>query len=378
MTRRRLKKIERLAGDISHPVAKLRFLQFTLHEPSWRSAKTRVLTAFIAAWLLFTVPKLSPAAHEVSVSPVAAPEAPVMVHLKAQEGIWQIEKTDRFETYSNGLRIDNQFSVANHRRSYLAFPIDRPQDLRGERRTVPAGIVFHTTESRQIPFQAGEDSALKRTSESVIAYVKRKKAYNFLIDRFGRVHRVVLESDAANHAGNSIWSDEKWLYVNLNESFLGISFEAQTQPGQTEATVNPAQMWSAGLLTAVLRQRYGIPASNCVTHAQVSVNAAGLRIGYHTDWASSFPFVDAGLPDNYTLPLPAVYLFGFGYDADFARRAGARLYQEAERSEEVLREHAAEASLDLPAYRKALQERYRRLVTLVRENRAEQMDHEDF
>ena len=34
--------------------------------------------------------------------------------------------------------------------------------------------------------------------------------YNFLIDRFGRVYRVVQESDAANHAGNSIWAEPSW------------------------------------------------------------------------------------------------------------------------------------------------------------------------
>jgi N-acetyl-anhydromuramyl-L-alanine amidase AmpD len=45
---------------------------------------------------------------------------------------------------------------------------------------------------------------LKRIGESLLAYVRRKQAYNFVIDRFGRVYRVVPESDAANHAGNSI------------------------------------------------------------------------------------------------------------------------------------------------------------------------------
>jgi len=42
------------------------------------------------------------------------------------------------------------------------------------------------------------------------------------------------------------------------------------------------------MLTDMLRKRYGIPAGNCVTHAQVSVNPSNLLIGYHIDWASSF------------------------------------------------------------------------------------------
>jgi hypothetical protein len=160
--------------------------------------------------------------------------------------------------------------------------------------------------------------------------------------------------------------------LNLNQSFLGVAFETQTSPGQAETAVNPAQVRSAALLTEMLRQRYGIPAGNCVTHAQVSVNASNLRIGYHIDWASSFPFDQLGLPDNYALPLPAVALFGFEYDASFEHQAGARLYQEAQLAEQVLRDRAAAAHLQVPVYRKALQERYRSQLAAVDASRTEQ------
>jgi len=63
------------------------------------------------------------------------------------------------------------------------------------------GIVFHTTESLQIPFEAQRNRALKRIGESLLQYVGRRCAYHYLIDRFGRVFRVVAEQDAANHAG---------------------------------------------------------------------------------------------------------------------------------------------------------------------------------
>lgn len=142
---------------------------------------------------------------------------------------------------------------------------------------------------------------LQRIGESLIEYVQRKRAYHFLIDRFGRVYRVVAETDAANHAGFSVWADESSVYVNLNESFLGVSFEAETQPGQMQPSVSPAQVRAAAMLTEMLRSRYAIPAANCVTHAQVSVNPSNMRVGYHTDWASSFPFEELGLPDNYAL-----------------------------------------------------------------------------
>ena len=55
-----------------------------------------------------------------------------------------------------------------------------------------------------------------------------------MIDRFGRVFRIVRESDSANHAGNSVWADQHWVYVNLNESFFGVAFEAQTQAERIE------------------------------------------------------------------------------------------------------------------------------------------------
>jgi len=353
-------------------------------DPPRMSYKSRLLVWCQVVLLLFTAPTLAPEVRTAGRTPngiapfsVVVSPGPAKVRVDETREIWQVERTDAFETYTNGLRIDNRFSVANHPRSYLAFSVARPDDVRGERRSVPAGIVFHTTESRQAPFEAEQNSALKRIGESLLDYVKRKRAYNFLIDRFGRVYRVVRESDAANHAGNSIWSDPTWLYLNLNQSFLAVSFETRTLPGQEEAAVNPAQVRSAALLTEMLRKRYGIPAGNCVTHAQVSVNLSNQLIGYHIDWASSFPFDQLGLPDNYALPLPAVSLSGFGYDSNFARRAGVRLYQEAQLAEQVLRERAADAHLKVPTYRKALQEKYQRQLTAVRDNDAGRMDQEE-
>jgi hypothetical protein len=71
---------------------------------------------------------------------------------------------------------------------------------------------------------------LQRLGESLLEYVRRRRAYNFLIDRFGRVYRY-RGGNGLGHAGYSVWSDGKWLYLNLHESFLGISFEAKQFPG---------------------------------------------------------------------------------------------------------------------------------------------------
>jgi hypothetical protein len=206
------------------------------------------------------------------------------------------------------------------------------------------GIVYHTTESLQAPFEPSQNTVLKRVSESVLEYVRRRRAYNFLIDRFGRVYRIVRESDAANHAGHSIWADDSSIYVNLNDSFLGVSFEAETG----SLRVNPAQVRAGAILTEMLRSRYRINPLNCVTHAQVSVNPSNYQIGYHTDWASSFPFERLGLPDNYARPLPSLTLFGFEYDSAFVDRVGPRLAEAAHQS--------------LAAERKPLRQRYLRMA----------------
>ncbi len=376
---------EWLAGQIENPVLRLRFVRAAMvsrqrrHAPRM-SGRSWLLVWFPVVLFLFTAPGQAPRAQASKPirrgQAVAAVSWPAAVRVARTPEIWQVERTDAFETYSNGLRIDNRFSIDNRRRSYLVFSAARPEDDQGERRSDPAGIVFHTTESPQAPFEAEENSTLKRIGESLLNYVRLKRSYNFLIDRFGRVYRVVRESDAANHAGNSIWADPEWVYLNLNQSFLGVSFETRTLPGQVEAAVNPAQMRSAALLTEMLRRRYGIRAGNCVTHAQVSVNAASQLIGYHLDWASSFPFGELGLPDNYALPLPAVALFGFEHDAGFARKAGGRLFREAQLGEQALGDRASAAHMEVHAYREALRRGYLRQLAVVRAD-ADRMEQEE-
>ena len=290
--------------------------------------------------------------------------------------IWQVEETKEFDSYSNGLRIENRFAIRTRPRSYLAFSTARPDEMRGEPGSLPVGIVFHTTESLQAPFEASQNKVLKRVGESLAEYVRRRHSYNFLIDRFGRVFRVVQESDTADHAGHSVWANEEHFYVNLNDSFLGVSFEAQTVAGQEESQVSPAQLRGAGMLTEMLRSRYRIPASNCVTHAQVSVNPSNMQVGYHTDWASSFPFEGVGLPDNYGAASPALRLFGFQYDASFAQRGGARLQESAAEAEGQVRDWAAAEHLTLAAFRKRLQKRYWSLVGIVKRGAAPGSDAE--
>jgi hypothetical protein len=239
-------------------------------------------------------------------------------------------------------------------------PLTRGSQPRpGPRRERPAGIVFHTTESDLEPFEASRNRALKRAGTGLLLYVRNRRAYHFVIDRFGRAWRIVAESDAANHAGHSVWGDANWLYVDLNASFLGVAFEASSQTDQP--TINPAQLHTALVLTQMLRGKYAIAAENCVTHAQVSVNPDNMRIGWHTDWGSSFPFREMGLPNNYETPNPALYQFGFEYDPGYLRSTGPELWKGLALAEARVREAAAEHGMKVAEYRGILRQRYRDL-----------------
>lgn len=111
----------------------------------------------------------------------------------------------------------------------------------------------------------------------------------------------------------------------------------------------------------MLRGKYAIAAENCVTHAQVSVNPDNMRIGWHTDWGSSFPFREMGLPNNYETPNPALYQFGFEYDPGYLRSTGPELWKGLALAEARVREAAAEHGMKVAEYRGILRQRYRDL-----------------
>jgi hypothetical protein len=295
---------------------------------------------------------------------LAVPRGAPSGEARENAAVWQVEQTGTSEVFSNGLRIDTRFTVKNRPRLYTAFERDGPSSIKRVRRSQPAGIVYHTTESCQAPFEARDTPVLQRLGESLLDYVRRKCAYHYLIDRFGRVYRVVAESDAADHAGYSVWADTDWFYLNLNEAFLGVSFEARTEPTQNGAIANPAQVRAAAMLTEMLRSRYRIPAGNCIPHAQVSVNPSNMLIGYHTDWSVGFPFAELGLPDNYQLPLPALWAFGFDYEPAWLISSG--LAPGIRLAQRDIAQYATAAGVRPPVYRKALRERYKAWLAEMR------------
>ena len=293
--------------------------------------------------------------------------APGLASAERFPDVWLVEENAERAEYSNGLQIDCRMEVSNRPRSYAVFDATRPDRGPLEWRKDPAGIVFHTTESMQVPFEPVQNRALQHITGGLVEFVRDKRAYHFLVDRFGRVHSIVKESDAANHAGHSVWADDKWLYLNLNDSFFGVSFEAQTHHGEGSTPITPAQAHSGALLVEMLRARYRIAARNCVTHAQVSVNPSNMLIGYHTDWAGNFPFVEIGLPDNYAQPPPAMELFGFKYDTAFVKATGARLWQGLALAEDQVRSQSAARKLEVAQYRSILQKKYKDVMVTLKE-----------
>ena len=367
LLRRRLRtrhvQMARIAGTIGDPVSRLRFLKTAMAQSSV-AARLRlywmVWSALLLTMLIPSLVKRAAGSPEPLKVRVVRPAAPLTRDAVQVAPVWQVEKAGDSEVYSNGLRIDTRFTVLNHPRLYLAFPRDGNHSSGAIPRSQPVGIVYHTTESQQAPFVAQDNRVLMRLGESLLEYVRRERAYHYLIDRFGRVYRVVAESDAANHAGYSVWADDKWLYVNLNDSFFGVSFEAQSHLGQGEGVASPAQVRAAAMLTEMLRSRYQISAENCVTHAQVSVNPSNMHVGYHTDWAAGFPFEALGLPDNYGLPLPSLWAFGFAHEP------ANRISPAVQLAEQDLSSNAARSGMPLEAYRKRLQKQYRECLAQSR------------
>ena len=239
------------------------------------------------------------------------------------EKVWMVEQGDGFERYSNGARIINSYETGNRPRRYLTFGRGGQE---GGEQTAPVGIVYHTSESDLVPFVEDNSGSIEYRSKNLLAYVRDHKSYNYVIDRFGQIYRVVRDEDAAFHAGNSVWSDGRATFFGLNESFLGVCFETKADVGEGGEQLTEAQVLAGRLLTQVLRSRHQIEDANCTAHGLVSVNPSNGRIAFHHDWARGFPFGAMGLSDKYAVPPASVAELGFGYDAETVAQIGGSVW----------------------------------------------------
>jgi hypothetical protein len=288
----------------------------------WRGRAVPVMEAAAPAGRPLPVPAQTPMVAPAGVAPAA---------------VWLVEHGDGFEVYSNGLRIDTSNTVSAEPRAYRLF--DRKGGLLPEVHDRPVGILFHTSESDVWPLQANFNENLRKSSVQLRRYVRQHKLYHYLIDRFGRVYRVVDEESKANHAGHSVWAQGDRIHLNLNHAFLGVSFETRWEGGRA-LPITQAQFAAGRNLSDWLRQRWEIPAEMCVAHGLTSVNPKKHLIGHHLDWARGFPFEAFGLPDQYGIEPASVALFGFVYDDDFLKVLGEP-WTGVRQAENALAEQAA-------------------------------------
>ncbi|MGA9476801.1 MAG: peptidoglycan recognition family protein [Desulfobacterales bacterium] len=310
--------------------------------------------------------------------PVVIAETEVAPYLT--QPIWLVEKTSGSELYSNRLQIFTRYAVANIPRSYRPFfrHLNRlPENTINSDRI--AGILFHTSESDLVPFRPEMNISIKQKSKRLIKYLQRRKSYNYIIDRYGRVYRLVQEGHAAFHAGNSIWADDEEFYLNLNHAFIGICFEGRDfeeiesqyyvdswNPQATAPRIRPngisslteAQLRSGKELTDWLRVKYNISQHNCVPHALVSVNPEKKLIGYHLDLSRGFPFAKFSLSNKYNEPLPSIVDFGFFYDEYFEKIFGGEIWPGIRASESILQRRCKRANISLSQYRINLNTKY--------------------
>ena len=273
------------------------------------------------------------------------------------ENVWLVERTSEYERYNNGCRIMTAYQTDNHPRAYYAIP--RGSDTEGtELRHDIVGIVYHTNEGDMAQFSSTNNDFILKQSKGALNYIRDIKAYNYLIDRYGEIYRVVRDDHAAHHAGNSIWADSKYNYVGLNESFLGVCFESKFNSESLQDTITEAQITAGRALTNVLRSKYNIDDANCTTHGLVSVNPDKMLIAFHHDWVSNFPFEAMGLSDKYKVSPPNMVDYGFTYDEEILEKLNRRLWPGAVAAEDEFTKRVEKSRANMDLLRRKLRDRY--------------------
>ena len=298
--------------------------------------------------------------------------------------VWLVETVGDTELYSNGLEIRNERLTHSEPRRYAVLNNGPGLDMnvaweRADWRSKPIGIMYHTTVSETVPpLERSQNQLIRDRSGRLLSYIAREKLYNFVVDRFGRVWRLLPETEVAYHAGYSMWQSAGEHYFNLNDSFIAIGFESRpeaVEPGvRAEVAITDAQVRAAGLLTAMLRERFGISQANCVAHEMVSLNPDNYRIGYHTDWLGRFPFEEIGLEDNYLEPPTAVADWGFTYDDTLVDTLGGQVWPGMKEAVRRFADEARSRGLSKEELRRSRRQTYMRLLGKLRKAKSSTID----
>jgi hypothetical protein len=287
----------------------------------------------------------------------AAP-SPTPTPRPVEEKIFFYGTDERGEKWSNGLTILTKYETGNRPRAYYTFPRNGGAEGAQKNEKV-AGILYHTPESYMVDFIPDKRKAIQKSSQGLLEYVRDRKLYNYVITRVGEIYRIIPDDHTANHAGESLWADDKNTYVLLNESFIGVCFEAKFD-GATSVNdiLTPAQIRFGKMLTDVLRTKHRIDDANCTTHGLVAVDPNKMLIARHHDWVRFFPFDEMGLSDKYKILPPAIADYGFTYDDYVMAKIGNQLWEGATVAGEEFRKRAARAGISLDDLRRQMRERY--------------------
>lgn len=287
---------------------------------------------------------------------VAGQETPKLPDLPQSQQVWLVDKKDGYERYSNGLRVVTSYETTNRARQFQMVSHGMEQVFTTIE-TAPMGIVFHSSESQLVPFEPGNNTSISNISTNLLEYVRKNRSYNYLIDRFGQVYRIVPDNQVANHAGRSVWGDERGLFIELNESFIGVCFETRSVDTGKD-TLTEAQVISGRQLTGALRSLYKIPDADCTSHGLVSVNPDNMLIAYHSDWIAGFPYEAMGLTDKGKVPPPSLAELGFSWDGGTLERLGGSPTPGMTEAVQKFNALAAGSGMSTADFRRKLRDQY--------------------
>ena len=76
--------------------------------------------------------------------------------------------------------------------------------------------------------------------------------------------------------------------------------------------------------------------------------------------------LNLGIPDNYALPIPSLFLFGFDFDSRFLTLTGTRMWKGLLLADEQLRRDANLQHLSIGQHKEILRERYRASIATLK------------
>src|SRR6476661_6758621 len=150
--------IEHLASHIDDPLERLRYLRTATSAPRKRFPRHSLY--HLLSLVVLVIPMRSDATVHIRWN--KPPKPPIVAQIQPEmPNVWIVELAKDYEVYSNGLRIETRLAVANQATSYRLESWKQSAES-GPLRPQPAGIVYHTTESDQLPFEADQTHELKR------------------------------------------------------------------------------------------------------------------------------------------------------------------------------------------------------------------------